>query len=1019
MLENIGAAIKEYILELATIHDQATELSYRTSLINLISKIYKNCRLISEPKSESQSLRIDLRALIGDRKAGYIETKDIGTGLDKVLGSEQLKRYMSAIQNMILTDYLEFILIRNGEVRLRTRLAHQLPRDKTPSKISKKEVDDFKELLDAFFNYRLPIISSSTELAGYLSAKARILKLLSGDEVLSAISGKDASTPIKDFVMLITPLLNDAPPPEYTDAYAQTISFGILLAKSMNRGSMITRENAASYIPQSVRIIRRILLNIIDPGLPNNIGWVIDDIIDVVNASDLSKILIDIKDKIGGTKEAFLLFYEQFLGSYDPEKRKRHGVYYTPRPVVSFIVNNVNKLLKEEFGKSMGLGNNDVTILDPATGTGTFLAMAFLIALLEVKSAGYGGMIHEKIANHLLKDFYGFELLVAPYVLSHLRLTSELENTWFYKFRGDDRVQIYLTNTLRDSGVNNLFTFDEILQETRIASEIKNKRHVLAIIGNPPYSAVSQNKGGYIEDSLKDGYTLPDGSRDQGYYIVDEKPLDEKNPKWLNDDYVKFIRFGQWKIAQNGEGVMAYISNNGYLDNATFAGMRQSLLSTFDEIYVVNLHGSSRKKEGYSGDENVFNIMQGVTISFFVKHRNHNVRTIKYAEVYGKRVNKFRWLDTKRMHNIDWVDISPKSPLYLLIPNNTDPKYYRYPSLRDIFPINSVGITTARDHFTIAFKERTLQERIEKFVGLSPEEARSTFNLGEDKRDWKVEFAQKDLHDSGPNPDRIVKLQYRPLDFRYTYYTGKSRGFICMPRTEVMGNMVRDNIALLSTRGSGPESWNDIFVSDLITDIAVLSSNTSRSSYHFPLYIYNNGNREANINEDILRQISERFGKKTLPEELFYYVYGVLNSSAYRDKFKSELRTDFPRIPFPDSHSLFVEISNRGKMLASLHTMKEKLPGSLGYPQPGDNRVTKVLYAQYRVYINDSQYFDRCSQEIWGYRVGSYRVLEKWLKSRKGETLRSEDIEYFSRMANIIEQTSNIRQELESYMSFL
>ena len=1008
---------KRYLNELLELRGQGTEHSYRASLINLISEIFDGCKLINEPKSESMDLKIDIRVLVGDRKVGYIETKDIGINLDKVLESEQLKRYMSSIHNLILTDYLNFILIRNGTVTMRAVLMHGVLDKSLPFRLDERDMSAIKDLIQSFLQYQIPQITSAELLADYLAKKAKLLKMLSTEGIISALQDKPSPLPLKDFVLLISPLLAESQPTEYVDAYAQTMTFGILLAKSMGGNRQLTRDNAARIVPSSVRIIRRILMNIIEPDLPTNISWIIDDIFDVVNTSDLNKILSEIKDKTGAVQDAFLLFYEDFLGNYDPDKRKNHGVYYTPRPVVSFIVMNINRILREEFGKELSLGSDDVTILDPATGTGTFLAMAQLAALLSVKRAGYNGMIEEKIKRHILKDFFGFELLVAPYVISHLKLTRELEKTWGYQFSGDDRVQVYLTNTLQDTKIENLYAFDEILQETRIASEVKQKKKVLVILGNPPYAGFSQNKGGYIEYSIKDGKSLVEGSKLQGYYTLDDAPLQEKNPKWLLDDYVKFIRFGQLKIDQSGEGIMAYVSNNGYLDNPTFAGMRQSLLKTFDTIYVVNLHGSSRKREGVAGDENVFNIMQGVTITFFIKHKDQRPQKIRYAEVFGNRETKFKWLNNRFFSNIEFEDINPVSPQYFYIPHQTDAEYQAFPSMPDIFKKYSVGIATARDSFTLDFEKDSLKNRLAKFLGLPEEEARQLFSLGKDVQDWKVKTAQDDVRESKLVDDMFTQIAYRPFDYRYTYYTGKSRGLICRPRTEIMSCMLKENIAIVTTRGSRPEPWRDVFASTKMTDIAVLSGNTSRSSYHFPLYLYKNDTKEPNIKPEIIDALSRKYERQITPELIFYYVYGILNSKKYRNKYDSELQRNFPKVWLPQGYEELEKVAQYGNKLLRLHTMEMNIHGILGYPEPGNNKIEFVKFKENKIYINGSQYFDGCTNELWEFSIGSYKVLEKWLKSRKGQTLKSMDIEFFSKIAAIITNTLEIENAVDAFIS--
>jgi len=443
----------------------------------------------------------------------------------------------------------------------------------------------------------------------------------------------------------------------------------------------------------------------------------------------------------------------------------------------------------------MGFADDDVKVLDPAIGTGTFFWIAFLVALNELKNQGLRGLINEKIENHLLKHFYGFEILITPYVISHLKLADLLQR-WYYRFEDKDRIQVYLTNTLEPSEVHGLLPFlREITEESRIANQIKLEKPVLVIIGNPPYSGMSANKGKWINDLLKKGYTRTDGSEDDGYYTVDGKPLEEKNPKWLQDDYVKFIRFAQWKIDKNGEGVVGFITNHSYLDNPTFRGMRESLLQSFDRIYVLNLHGNALKKERCpdgSKDENVFDIKQGVAISIFVKSKKFKDKKVFYADLYGLRDDKYRWLDRHTVDNVKWQEIEPISPFYFFVPKDTSlqKEYEKFWKITDIFPVNSVGIVTARDNLTIQRTPEDVWRVVLDFANMDPEIARRKYNLRKDARDWKVKWAQKDLVDSGLDKNKIVPILYRPFDVRYTYYTGKSRGFHCMPRPEVMKHML-------------------------------------------------------------------------------------------------------------------------------------------------------------------------------------------------------------------------------------
>ena len=507
----------------------------------------------------------------------------------------------------------------------------------------------------------------------------------------------------------------------------------------------------------------------------------------VLNASDIKTILEEMDKRGKKDRDPFSHFYEDFLRLYDPAKRERRGVYYTPRPVVNYIVKSVEWIIRNNFGKRLGFADDDVTILDPATGTGTFLWLVYLRTLGELKEKGLGGLIESKTKNQILKNFYGLEILITPYIIAHLKLAMVLKR-WHYELGEGERIQVYLTNSLDQGEDHGLIPFMmEINEERRVAHELVMKKPILAIIGNPPYSGMSANKGKWIDALLKNGYTRADGSKDEGYYKVDGQPLGERNPKWLQDDYVKFIRFAQWKIDKSGKGVLGFITNNSYLDNPTFRGMRQSLLASFERIYILNLHGSTKKKEKTldgSKDENVFDIQQGTSIVLLVKNPEILDRKIKYFDLYGDRVSKYQWLDRNTLFSTEWQDLNPTSPSYMFIPVDfsLQKEYEQFIKITTLFPQTSIGIITARDDLTIKWTQQDVLKTISVFSKLPPEEAREKFDLGDDARDWKVTLAQKDLIDSGLVKEKILPIFYRPFDIRYTYYTGNTCGFHCMPK---------------------------------------------------------------------------------------------------------------------------------------------------------------------------------------------------------------------------------------------
>ena len=485
-------------------------------------------------------------------------------------------------------------------------------------------------------------------------------------------------------------------------------------------------------------------------------------------------------------------------------------------------------LLKKEFGNQRdGLASDGVTLLDPAAGTMTFVARAAQQAVAEFEAKYGSGGREDFIRRHILRNFYALELMMAPYAVGHLKMSFFLEELG-HRLADDERVPFYLTNTLDMTELeqSRLPGLSALAEESRLAGVVKKETPILLILGNPPYSGHSSNKGKWIRDLIDE------------YKQVDGKPLGEKNPKWLQDDYVKFLRFAQWKIEQAGRGVVGMITNHSYLDNPTFRGMRRSLMRAFDDIYILDLHGNALKRETCpdgSPDKNVFDIRQGVAIAFLVKHGNSNTdeqdkqdgRTarVHHAERYGTRGSKYAWLDDHDRGSTQWRKLNPVSPFYLFVSRDEalEASYRRFVPVHEIFSAQVVGLFTARDRLTIHWSEEGVWNAVVPFSGMDPELARDGWQLGKDARDWKVTMAQKDLIDSGPTREKIVPILYRPFDVRHTYYTGRSRGFICMPRPEVMRHMLAgENVALCIGRQGhvvGASEWNLVYCSQWIAHL--------------------------------------------------------------------------------------------------------------------------------------------------------------------------------------------------------
>lgn len=1028
----------EYVTRLKETYEQGdyTEMSYRTPFQNLIEEYFTDCRLTEEAKQPENLIgRPDFKARFKGVDIGYIETKDLFFDLVPVLESDQIKKYTESIDNLILTNYSRFLLIRNQSVILDVELIPHYMIDQKKWIVSDDKIDSLKKLFQTFLDFDLPTIKTAEALAKELAKKCRLLKDLAKYQLemdIKNLKFQETTSSVLEFYKLIQELIPEITIDDCADAYAQTIGYGLFLGKyyqtvyskkSKSKMDFISRSNAAGFIPESIGLIRKILH---EAGflLPENLQWIVDEICYILNKSDIESSLQDVTERTGHKsereKDAFLLFYEDFLGKYDPDKRRSRGVYYTPRQVVSFIVRSVETILKEKFGKLDGFADESVTVLDPATGTGTFLNLVYVRSLLQLSYTKRGGLIPSKIHSHILKNFYGFELLIPPYILAHLKLSRQLSN-WGETIEGKERIQVYLTNSLEEPIWHNPNTLDpfmkEITQEGEAASKIK-KKPILVILGNPPYSGESSNKGEWVNRSLKEEYKRSDGTIDEGYYKIEGEDLKEKNPKWLQDDYVKFIRFAQKKIDELDEGVLAFITNHAYLDNPTFRGMRHSLLGSFDEIYILNLHGNSSKKEKCpdgSKDDNVFDIKQGVSISIFVKNKRKGKDSrIFYADLWGLREEKYKILDRGNIKSVNWETFEPKAPHYLFVPStlNKEEKLQDAPSLNEIFPSNSVGIVTARDKLTIGYSTEEVWKTVNDFISHDHETARLKYNLGKDVIDWKVQLAQEDIKKDGPDKNKIVPILYRPFDKRHTYYTGRSRGFICRPRQEIMKYMLEDNIALVSVRQVAEGIFNHVFISKTIIDARLTTSNKG-IAYMFPLYSFKEGQKFVNIKQEIMQMYSKILNRKPSPEELLSYVYGVLNSKSYRSQFADWLKIDFPKIPYPKNNDMFEKISSAGMKLIDLHLMGSQLPIQVGFEVPGENEIKSISYLKGNIWINKDQCFSNVPKSVWDYEVCGYKVIDKWLKIRKGRKLSSSEVEYLMQVIETIRETIKLCSEID------
>lgn len=1031
------SVVSEYLREIRKRYTDGnyTEMTFRTPFENLIEGLDPEYSLFQEPERKRNLGAPDFKAHRKSVKVGYIETKNLEVDLDKEIESEQLTKYKESIDNMIFTNYHRFILIRDRNIVLDTNLFNMTDLGNARFSLGEQEIQKLLTLVESFFEFNRNTITSVEELADELSKKTKLLRDIAAEQLTLDIETPSASrSSLHDFYRGINELITDISIEDCADAYAQTITYGLFLAKLKLKKNTLDRDIASLKIPQSMMFIRKIFNNITGELIPD-ISWIIDEVIDVLNSSDIEAIISEMDTRGSNDKDPFSFFYEDFLSKYEPQKRKHMGVYYTPRPIVSFIVTSVNLILKHEFGMTKGFAEDDVTVLDPAAGTATFLWLVYHQSVRELKDKGLTGVIKQKIENHILKNLFGFEIQITPYIFAHLKLSSALDK-FGYELKDKDRSQVYLTNTLEPAESHGLIPFmRELNDESSTANLIKKDKKILAIIGNPPYSSISVNNSTWIEDLLKKGYNRADGTTDSGYYQVDGQPLGERNPKWLQDDYVKFIRFAQWKIDTAGEGIVGYVTNHSYLDNVTFRGMRKSLIDSFDTIYLLNLHGNIIKKETTprgSVDENVFeNIKQGVVISIFVKSRRSSAKKIFYADLWGKRLDKFQWLDRRvavyaksfspATLDVEWEELHPEPPYYFFVPKDLSLQkdYEKYWKITDIFPFNNNSIVTARDSLTIKWTPTEVMNTITEFAKLDTESAREKFQLGKDGQDWKVHLAQEDLKKTGLDNQKIVPIHYRPFDVRYTYYTGNSRGFHGRPRSDIMPHMLKENIGLITRRQMLPP-FNYVFVSNMIISDGIIRSDNKGGESLFPLYTYSNdedNRKEPNINPNLLKFLHATYSKDASPEDIFNYVYAILSSTIYRARYSEFLKSDFPRIPFVRDYTAFKTISGLGKELVSLHTMKTKCDTKTSFNIQGTNKVDFIKYDNGKIKINETQFFAGITETLWNFSIGAYKVLEKWLKSRKGRELTSNEIEHFLQIVEIIKNTIERMNKIDRIVS--
>lgn len=1048
-------ALKNYVvaIEQALKAGNATEHTYRPALKALIEAIGgSDVRATNEPKQIACGAP-DFIVTRGVLPLGYVEAKDVGLDLGRVEKSEQLGRYRESLVNLVLTDYLEFRWYLDGELRLTA----SLPRPDRNGRIrwNADDASEVAQLLGQFIAADIPLKATPQDLATRMAGMGKLIRGLIEQTFKSEGDKGELHGQFEAFRKV---LIESLTAPQFADMYAQTLCYGLFAARCNAPAQGFTRQKAASALPKTNPFLRKLFNTIAGPDLDERIAWAVDQLAELLARADMAAILADF-GKRTRQEDPVVHFYETFLAAYDPKMREARGVYYTPEPVVGYIVRSIDAILRRDFGMPDGLaharkiklkrpktqGKGEETyethrlqILDPATGTGTFLYA--VIAKIREQFDGNAGAWPGYVAEHLLPRLFGFELLMAPYAVAHMKLGLELEQSG-YDFASDERLGVFLTNTLEEAHeLTGLPLFTQWLaEESRAAASIKRDAPVMVVLGNPPYSGHSSNTGEWITNLLR-GYDSLNKRKTENYFEVDGGPLGERNPKWLNDDYVKFIRFAQWRIEQTGHGVLSFVTNHGYLDNPTFRGMRESLLRGFDEIYLLDLHGNSKKKEKAPDggkDENVFDIQQGVAISVFVRHENathddnHRARVF-HADLFGLRKNKYAALEETDLITTPWSELTPFSPSFYFDPLDAEllREYERGTPVIELMPLYSVGIVTARDDLTISFEAQEIICRAKKFAELSPSDAKLEFDIAKESQDWKVTRAQADLLDGGIESG-AREIAYRPFDIRWTIYTGRARGFHCRPRAEVMNHMSDGNIALMISRQSNSCDWGNIFAFKGIVDHCLVSNITSEIGSAFPLWVHLPNrpadllsiaaeSRTANFSEAFTSEVANLLSGEPTPEDLMGWIYAVLSSPTYRLRYGDFLRRDYPRVPLPNCPKLFKMLADKGRELIALHVMDTVLPRITTFDVPGDNTVDKVRWAPDtagdtgRIHINTGQFFGKVPAAVWEMHIGGYRVAEKWLKDRKGRLLTYDDLTHYQSVIAALARTLELQTAIDA-----
>lgn len=980
----------------------AREHAYRPALERLMAS-FDDVLAVNDPRRSDNGNPdfVFLKKSNVDVILGYAEAKDITVDLDKTLKTEQLRRY-AGYEKLFLTNYRDFIFLANGEEYLRISIGTF--RDGVLTANHEQALRLVHEL-QAFLEKRPEAIKSGRRLAVIMGGKARRIR----DNVAEYLAHTENERNVeleKIYNLMKSLLVHDLDEKQFADLYAQTLVYGLFAARyNDDTPDSFDRREAVENVPKTNPFLRQFFNHIAGADFDTRLRYIVDELCEVFSVSDIRALVQyqATKFAVDDEQDLTIHFYEDFLKEYDPVMRQKMGVYYTPVPVVRYIVRSVDHILREEFGITSGLASSEtidhwietgqdhrkdrrskaqtgyykklprVQVLDPAVGTATFLNET--VKHIYKDFEGQEGRWPAYVRDNLAKRLHGFELMMAPYTIAHLKLSMTLKETGADDL--SDRLGIYLTNTLEE-GVpiqGDMFTMfglaEAVSEESRQAAEIKTNQPIMIVMGNPPYSVESSNKTKYAE-SLVDKYRVEPGGKQK---------LQERNSKMLGDDYVKFMAFAEDMISKNGAGVVAMITNNGYLENPTFRGMRWRLAKTFDKIYVVDLHGNSNKKETSpdgSKDENVFEIQQGVGIIFAIKTSDSvDNADVYHADLFGVRKHKFFTLNSDDI-SFQKLQLDERNMLFAPFSTEGQGEYEAGVKLDNLFVLKAAGIKTSSDSVSIGFNKDKLRDQVN--------------NSGEISE-----------YDSA----KVKSILYRPFDVREIYYDPK---IVKRDRYQQIKHSLEDNLAILSGRFSKNGIISQYLITDTLSEMKTAESTTG--SYHFPLYVYHDdGTRTPNFNPAEFSALTRHLENEPLSEDVLDYVYAVLYSPSYRTKYREFLKIDFPRIPIPTQEE-FDRLVLLGRELRGLHLLKSPVRYSTTFPQTGDNVVEKLQFTDGKVYINDIQYFGNVPQIAWDFYVGGYQPAQKWLKDRKGQTLSDAELDHYQKIIAILIETDRIMKAI-------